>query len=174
MNTLATHPNVRRQQPDGRLPTAFTLIELLVVVAIIALLISILLPSLSGARSSACTVACATNLRAVNGGISTYVTEYGAYPASYYWVGQFKNGSLGDLAIVLNNFGQTTPNWSSGNFDGASTIDLTDLADVLNHFGQSASGGAAAPADAVPEPATLTIGSLAAATLLLRRTRRQS
>ena len=34
---------------------------------------------------------------------------------------------LTDLATVLNDMGQQTANWTSGNFDGANTIDLTDL-----------------------------------------------
>ena len=40
-----------------------------------------------------------------------------------------------DLSALLNNFGSALPDWSSGNFDGAPTIDLTDLADLLNNFG---------------------------------------
>ena len=43
--------------------------------------------------------------------------------------------NLSDLSTILNNFGTTSPNWTSGNFDNAPTIDLTDLADVLNNFG---------------------------------------
>ena len=35
---------------------------------------------------------------------------------------------LSDLSTVLNDFGQTTPNWTSGNFDHTPTIDLTDVA----------------------------------------------
>ncbi|MGN6370532.1 MAG: LamG-like jellyroll fold domain-containing protein [Phycisphaerae bacterium] len=46
---------------------------------------------------------------------------------------------LTDLSTVLNNFGNATPNWTSGNFDHAATIDLTDLSQVLNNFGQSRS-----------------------------------
>ena len=44
---------------------AFTLVELLVVVAIIALLMAILLPSLQGARSSARSTVCRSNLRSI-------------------------------------------------------------------------------------------------------------
>ena len=44
---------------------------------------------------------------------------------------------LSDLSIVLNNFGNTSSNWTNGNFDGSSTINLTDLSDVLNNFGTS-------------------------------------
>ena len=44
---------------------------------------------------------------------------------------------LTDLSTILNNFGNTTSAWTSGNFDHASSIDLTDLSDVLNNFGAS-------------------------------------
>ncbi|MFO0972408.1 MAG: prepilin-type N-terminal cleavage/methylation domain-containing protein [Phycisphaerae bacterium] len=50
----------------------FTLIELLVVVSIITLLISILLPQMSAARRVAQRVYCASNIRAVFQGVSTY------------------------------------------------------------------------------------------------------
>ncbi|MGN6370313.1 MAG: beta strand repeat-containing protein, partial [Phycisphaerae bacterium] len=42
---------------------------------------------------------------------------------------------LSDLSTLLNHFGQATPNWTDGNFDNATTINLTDLSDVLNNFG---------------------------------------
>ena len=44
---------------------------------------------------------------------------------------------LSDLSIILNNFGGTSPAWTSGNFTGGSSVDLTDLSYVLNNFGDT-------------------------------------
>ena len=44
---------------------------------------------------------------------------------------------MSDLSTLLNHFGQSTPNWTDGNFDYAAAIDLTDLSDLLNNLGQS-------------------------------------
>jgi fibronectin-binding autotransporter adhesin len=80
---------------------------------------------------------------------------------------------LTDLSTVLNNFGSTTPAWTSGNFDGAPTIDLTDLSDVLNNFGLTNSnaslvfGGASVAA--APEPTSLGVLGLGVVALLSRR-----
>ncbi|MGN6371258.1 MAG: autotransporter-associated beta strand repeat-containing protein [Phycisphaerae bacterium] len=86
---------------------------------------------------------------------------------------------LTDLSTVLNNFGVTTSEWTSGNFDGAATINLTDLSDVLNNFGvtnpnaaldtvAAVSGGKIA---ATPEPGTLMALGIGAAALLTKRRR---
>ncbi|HUO09284.1 MAG TPA: BNR-4 repeat-containing protein [Phycisphaerae bacterium] len=67
---------------------------------------------------------------------------------------------LTDLSTVLNNFGQSTTAWTSGNFDNQPTIDLTDLSAVLNNFGMtyaSAHAVAAAQIIPTPEPATLAL-----------------
>ena len=68
---------------------------------------------------------------------------------------------LTDLSTVLNNFGQTTANWTGGNFDGATTIDLTDLSDVLNNFGKTLSTasvmGSPTLSLATPEPGSLAM-----------------
>ncbi len=72
---------------------------------------------------------------------------------------------LADLSTILQNFGQPTPLWTSGNFDNASTIDLTDLSDTLNNFGLSLSASPNIPA--TPEPPTLAL--LPAAFFLFKR-----
>ena len=73
---------------------------------------------------------------------------------------------LNDLNAVLNNLGQITAAWTSGNFDGAATVDLNDLNDVLNNLGSSFAGNSEVLAaialaqggrNSVPEPATLAL-----------------
>lgn len=53
----------------------FTLIELLVVVSIVALLISLLLPALSQARRASLIVMCASNLRQIAIGTTSYLND---------------------------------------------------------------------------------------------------
>ncbi len=83
---------------------------------------------------------------------------------------------LTDLSTLLNNFGATTPNWTSGNFDNAPTIDLTDLSDVLNNFGAvNLNANAASSPDLsfpTPEPTTLLL--LIPALLLLTPRRKNA
>jgi hypothetical protein len=83
---------------------------------------------------------------------------------------------LTDLSIVLNNFGTTTPAWTSGNFDFSPTIDLTDLSDVLNNFGLSNPNSAVKANStfviSVPEPATLSVLLFSATVLHLGRRKR--
>ncbi len=84
---------------------------------------------------------------------------------------------LSDLSTILNNFGATTPEWTSGNFDGAPAIDLTDLSDVLNNFGQSTPNAFPQlpttnfqlPSSPTPEPLTLSLLAPAPAAFLARR-----
>ena len=76
---------------------------------------------------------------------------------------------LNDLNAVLNNLGNPTPNWTSGNFDNAPTIDLTDLNDVLNNLGQTFANPNFAVSQSTPEPSTAMLLISAAAIPLLRR-----
>ena len=92
---------------------AFTLIELLVVVAIIALLIGILVPSLASARDKARASVCGTHVRAICQGLNAYATEWGFFPAAYWYKGQIypNSGTTSDAT-----FGYIQ--WSSFLFSG--------------------------------------------------------
>jgi len=56
--------------------TGFTLVELLVVIAIIALLLAVLIPSLSKAKAIAKRTMCASQLKQIGIGMSTYANDY--------------------------------------------------------------------------------------------------
>ena len=66
----------------------FTLIELLVVIAIIAMLIGVLLPALKGARDSARSIICTSNLRTLSIITQQYADDYnGVLPRSSHSAG---------------------------------------------------------------------------------------
>jgi hypothetical protein len=81
---------------------------------------------------------------------------------------------MADLSAVLSHFGTATSAWTSGNFDGAATIDLTDLSNVLNNFGRSTSTFFATSAAATPAPEPATAASLVLAALFLAKPGRSS
>ncbi len=86
----AAHPNQPLRPRPGLNPApyaaAFTLIELLVVIAIIALLMGIVLPSLAGARDTAKTMHCSTNLRSIGQSLQMYADEnHETFPYTSGW-----------------------------------------------------------------------------------------
>lgn len=66
----------------GRVRRAFTLVELLVVVAVIALLVGLVLPGLAGARRTAKSAACRSNLRQISASLAVYLNEH---PRARWW-----------------------------------------------------------------------------------------
>src|SRR5438046_673824 len=58
----------------------FTLIELLAVIAVIAILAGLLLPALSGARHSADSAVCKSNLHQLDLGLTLYGEDHQLYP----------------------------------------------------------------------------------------------
>jgi prepilin-type N-terminal cleavage/methylation domain-containing protein len=79
---------------------AFTLIELLVVVAIMALLVGILLPGLSGARRSARSAACFSNLRQHATGTQSYAADARDLLWTFSW-GAGPNAEFGSAGDAL-------------------------------------------------------------------------
>ena len=76
---------------------------------------------------------------------------------------------LTDLNTVLNNLGTSTPAWTSGNFDHASTIDLTDLNTVLNNLGTSVITNGTFNQSTIPTPEPASLCTLSISLLVLRR-----
>ncbi|MDH7503038.1 MAG: DUF1559 domain-containing protein [Verrucomicrobiota bacterium] len=70
--------------PPRQVISAFTLVELLVVIAIVAVLAALLLPALAGAKASARSAVCKSNLRQLGVALIGFTHDYGHYPADTY------------------------------------------------------------------------------------------
>lgn len=72
-----------------------------------------------------------------NSGDNIYLTSFQSDPAAPCPVDLDGDGSisLGDLAIILANFGRMDANPEDGDLDGDGDVDLTDLANLLALFG---------------------------------------
>ncbi len=95
----------------ARLRRGFTLIELLVVIAVIAILVAILLPALKGARESAKSVICLSNMRQIGAGLVSYAGDYkgqiwesgSPVPALRFWYAQPENPNQPTTGLTGTN-----------------------------------------------------------------------
>ena len=85
----------------------FTLIELLLVIAIIAILVSLLLPGFSTAKSKAKRIACTSNIRQINLGLTMYADDHddeiGYGTNVYYFYKDFVSPYLAGIAGSESN-----------------------------------------------------------------------
>lgn len=109
-NFLRSHKN--RSPLDEKPRSFFTLVELLVVIGIISMLAALLLPLLAGAKDTARTTTCCSNLKQYGAGMSLYASDYSSR-LPLYWDGNDDNHWGGGWYIVHGPVGiQPSPAWS--------------------------------------------------------------
>ena len=82
------YPTVRGPTVRGPTPKAFSVVELLVAIGIIGVLMAILLPTVMGARRSANTIGCSSNLRSIGEGMTLYLAQnLSTFPPAYLYIG---------------------------------------------------------------------------------------
>jgi len=89
----------------------FTLIELLVVISIVALLMAVLLPALQGARQSARTVQCLSNIRQV--GLAHQMYTGDSQESFIHWSGNYPDTGAGTPWPRMLKERYTSNNWEA-------------------------------------------------------------
>lgn len=102
MTSHLVWPNRKRTRHSR---AGFTLIEILVTISIIGLLIALLIPVIGATRATAQVAQVQSELRAIDGGLTDFKNQYGAFPPS---------------RIVLYETATGDPSWESDTSTGTS------------------------------------------------------
>ncbi len=118
MNLASVNRPSRKRRPAWWC-AGFTLIELLVVIAIIGILASLLLAALSGAKETARSAQCKSNLHQVGLALAMYIQDNGGrYPEFAQWGGEWDGGAApmneGGIFYVLGSWVPSLLPYESG------------------------------------------------------------